>query len=114
MPELNGLTNDSINECNIISVESTGGFVRFTVDLNNGREGESNVEFWMTAVGPDGLIIPGHSREKWMIIAGNTFSKVRGINFDKSYPAGEYTINAQVVDIVSGERVEKSMTVVKK
>lgn len=53
-------------------------------------------------------------REKWVIASGDTYSKVRGINFDKSYPAGEYTINAQVVDIVSGERVEQSMTVVKK
>ncbi|EOW9309625.1 hypothetical protein ACN258_002981 [Vibrio cholerae] len=116
LPELNGLTIDIKNQFGINSVESTGGFVPFTIDLNNGREGEAKVEFWMTAVGPDGLIIPVHSREKWMIIAGNTFSKVRGINFDKSYPAGEYTINAQVVDIVSGERVEQLMlmTVVKK
>ncbi|MGB5804452.1 MAG: hypothetical protein WBH21_10645, partial [Vibrio anguillarum] len=89
-------------------------FVPFTIDLNNGREGEANVEFWMTAVGPDGLIIPVNAREKWVIASGDTYSKVRGINFDKSYPAGEYTINAQVVDTVSGERVEQSMIVVKK
>ncbi|KFE12004.1 putative rbmA protein [Vibrio cholerae] len=114
LPELNGLTIDIKNQFGINSVESTGGFVPFTVDLNNGREGEANVEFWMTAVGPDGLIIPVNAREKWVIASGNTYSKVRGINFDKSYPAGEYTINAQVVDIVSGERVEQSMTVVKK
>lgn len=113
LPELNGLTVDIQNQFGISSVASTGGFVPFTVDLNNGRDSEANIEFWMTAVGPDGLIIPVNSREKWVIGAGNTYSKVRGINLDKSYPAGEYTINAQVVDTVSGEQVEQLMTVVK-
>ena len=114
LPELNGLTIDIKNQFGINSVESTGGFVPFTIDLNNSREGDANVEFWITAVGPNGLIIPVNAREKWVIASGDTYSKVRGINFDKSYPAGEYTINAQVVDTVSSERIEQSMIVVKK
>lgn len=74
-------------------MESTGGFVLFIVDLNNGCEGEVNVEFWMIVVGFDGLIIFVNVREKWVIVLGDIYLKVCGINFDKSYLVGEYIIN---------------------
>lgn len=114
LPEIDGLTVDIQNQFAIESVENTGGYVPFSVSLNNSRASEATVEFWMTAIGPNGLIIPVHSREKWTVPAGNSTSKVRGFNLDKSFPAGDYIINTQIVDTVSGERVEESITVVKK
>ncbi|MEF3022876.1 hypothetical protein V4D05_17225 [Vibrio mimicus] len=114
LPDIDGLTVEVKNQFEIASVESEGGYVPFTIALHNGRETDAEVEFWMTAVGPNGLIIPVNSREKMTVSASTTYSKVRGILMDKSYPAGEYVINTQVVDTVSGKRVEESITVVKK
>ncbi|EPP4081354.1 RbmA family biofilm matrix protein [Vibrio cholerae] len=113
LPELDRLTIDIQNQFDISSVE-TSGYIPFSIALKNGRESAAKVEFWMNAIGPNGLIIPVHAREKWTIESGDTYSKIRGFNFDKSYPAGEYIINTQIVDTVSGKRVEQSMTVVKK
>ncbi|EJL6653316.1 hypothetical protein VCSRO55_2823 [Vibrio cholerae] len=113
-PNLDGLQVDVQNQFLMSELGSNGGHVPFAITLNNTRETPAKVEFWMSAVGPNGLIIPVHAREKWTVAPSGTFYKVRGFTFDKSYPEGEYTINAQVVDIVSGERVEQLMTVVKK
>lgn len=113
LPELDGLTVDIQNQFNINSVESAGGFVPFNILLTNNRPQSATVEFWMTAVGPNGLIIPVHAREKWTIAANTNYPKVRGFTFDESYPEGEYTINTQVVDTVSGKRVEQLLTVIK-
>lgn len=114
LPETDGLTVEVKNQLEISSIESEGGYVPFTVELDNGRETDASVEFWMTAVGPNGLIIPVNSREKMIITARGSYSKARGFTMDKSYPAGEYVINTQVVDVESGKRVETLLVIVKK
>ncbi|EPD5883616.1 RbmA family biofilm matrix protein [Vibrio cholerae] len=109
--EIDGLILDLKNQSSVNGLESDGGYVPFSIDLHNVRNTEAKVEFWMTAIGPNGVVIPVHAREEWTIASGDKYSKVRGMNFDKSYPAGEYLIKAQLIDVDTGDILEKSVSI---
>lgn len=113
LPAIDGVTLEVTNQLDIKNVASTGGYVPFSINVENGRDTQAKVEFWMSAIGPHGLVIPVHAREKWTIASGADYSKVRGFWFEEGYPAGYYVIKTEMVDLESGAKTESLLLVIK-
>ncbi|KJY72138.1 RbmA protein [Vibrio coralliilyticus] len=92
---------------------SEGGYLILDLQAHNTRDQSANIEFWVTAVGPDGLAIPVHARVLKSVPALEELSIIRGFTLDASYPDGEYTIVPQLYDVDSGKRVEGAIKVYK-
>ena len=92
---------------------SEGGYLILDLQAQNTREEAANIEFWVTAIGPDGLAIPVHARILKSVPAFDELSIIRGFTLDASYPDGEYTIVPQLYDVDSGKRVEGAIKVYK-
>ncbi|CAM2996902.1 RbmA family biofilm matrix protein [Vibrio neptunius] len=92
---------------------SEGGYLILDLQAHNTRTEAANIEFWVTAIGPDGLAIPVHARVLETVPALEELSIIRGFTLDASYPDGEYTIVPQLYDVDSGQRVEGALKVYK-